>query len=143
MHTHPPTSAHARVRPTLALLALAAAFLAGCSTTTVAGRVVPGPIGRSLVLPAEDDRFLSAGLSDVRVEILQDASGSLIRVAEATTAAEGDFTVRLPNDKLRKGPISVRASADAVFLSTTRVNLPTPGQRVLVQVVQRPDGAAP
>lgn len=122
---------HAR---TIVSCTLAAFFigLSGCAKTTIRGRVISSEIGRAIVVAETDERMDEPGIADVEVTISQ---GGILGQAETTS--KGDFSFSIQDAALRSGPVLVRVEGDPVFRVQNQVQIPHPGQAILVNAVKR------
>ncbi|MFG0307326.1 MAG: hypothetical protein ACF8Q5_14055 [Phycisphaerales bacterium JB040] len=122
---------HGRIASSFALAVLLAT-LSGCANTTIKGRVIPGEIGRVLIVPISDERMEEPGVADAEVTIRQ---GGVL--AKGKTTGDGGFSFSVRDDTMRSGPIQVLVEGDSIFRVQNQVQIPSDGQAILVNAVRR------
>ena len=120
-------------RITAALLLLVSLpTLAACTSTTVKGRVVVGDLSQIIRVPETDDRLDADGIDEIVVEVSQ---GGIL--GDNTTDNNGDFSISIPDQSLQSGRIRVRAEGETIFRVDKLVDLPRPGEALLIQAIRR------
>ena len=106
--------------------------MSACTSTTVKGRVVAGDLSQIIRVPETDDRLEDDGIDEIVVEVSQ---GGIL--GDKTTNGNGDFSISIPDQNLQSGRIRVRAEGETIFRVDKLVDLPRPGEALLIQAVRR------
>ena len=113
-------------------------LLASCASTKIAGRVVDGPAGVPVVVPASDPRIAAARpVPAIKVEVIGE-SGAI--VASAVSGENGNFTLSMPSAGAPTRPVELRAQGPGIFTASGTLYLPRDGSWILFNV--KPDPAA-
>lgn len=124
-----------------ALLLLPA--LGGCANNsrTVRGKVVLGEASVVTIVDAADERVERAGHGGVLVKIMRPGGGTA-SMAEATSLADGTFSMKLSTQQAMAGRVEVVASGPDVLNCRGSVYMPSDDRRLLVFVEPKRGAAA-
>lgn len=90
--------------------AVAAAFLGGCESAAVHGRVVRGEAGIIAAVSEDDSRKDQPGVGGVQIEVrTKDANAASKLVGKATTDATGAFTLPIGESMQRRDRLQLSA----------------------------------
>lgn len=130
------------VRALMALPATAAAFLGGCESAAVHGRVVQGEAGIIAAVSEDDSRKDQPGVGGVQIEVrTKDANAASKLVGKATTDATGAFTLPIGESMQRRDRLQL--SARSVGYLPLRSEFYLSDKDKLVLVVMKNIGPAP
>ena len=109
--------------------------LGGCAndSRTVRGKVVLGEASVVTVVDAGDERVSRAGMGGVLVKIMRPGGGTA-SMAEATSLADGTFSMKLSTKQAMAGRVEVVASGPEVLNCRGSVYVPGEDRRMLVFV---------
>jgi len=125
----------------LTCLTLAAAILPSCGSTRIAGRVVQGPAGIPLVVPASDPRVTEAiPVPGVTVSVIGEQGKTIV---SALSAENGNFTISIPSAQTPTRAVEIRAEGPGIFDATGSVYLPRDGSWIIYTVKSDPAAASP
>ncbi len=115
-------------------------FLAACGSTRYIGKVVPGQVGRSIILSDTDDRINNKpGIAGLQVTLFNESRSGQApsQIARTTTDENGDFRFSVPAKNTPKGTVVVRVTGDAIYSARSKTYLPRQSQVMLFTVVTR------
>ncbi|QKK08946.1 MAG: hypothetical protein HND58_12780 [Planctomycetota bacterium] len=117
--------------------------LGGCANNsrTVRGKVVLGEASVVTVVDAEDERVARAGHGGVLVKLMRPGGGTA-SMAEATSLADGTFSMKLTTTQAMAGRVEVVASGADVLHCRGSVYVPSEDRRLLVFVEPKRGTAA-
>ena len=114
--------------------------LTACGSTRYAGKVVPGSVGRPIIVSDNDDRINNnAGIPGLEVTLYNQSSSGHApsQIARTTTDDEGKFSISIPSAETPRGTVLVRVTGDEIYSARSKVYLPRQGQLMLFTVVTR------
>ncbi|MBO6514820.1 MAG: hypothetical protein JJ974_12730 [Phycisphaerales bacterium] len=115
-------------------------ILTGCGTTKYKGKVIPGTVGRPLVIDQSDDRINNnPGIPGLTVTVYNESrSGQAPKqITKATTDEAGNFMFSIPSKETPRGAVVVRVTGDEIYSARAKTYLPRSGQIMLYTVVTR------
>lgn len=108
-------------------------LLAGCASTKVVGRVLPGAISHVGVVDATDERMGTAGLAGIEVTISPVAGdGSTTILGRGVSTGDGSFSIKIDEDKWPTDRVQVRATGASYATARGSVYLPKGNKRLLI-----------
>jgi hypothetical protein len=122
------------------LILIAARSLTACGSSKYMGKVVPGSVGRPIIVSASDDRINNdVGIEGLELTLYNEArSGQApVQLTKTTTGEDGRFTFTLPAKKPPRGTVTVRVTGDSIYSARSKTYLPRNGQFMLFTVVTR------
>jgi hypothetical protein len=125
----------------VALVCVLGLFGCGGGAMRIEGKVVGGATGVVTLAEAGDARLGGPGVPGVSVRVHRPGAPNA-PVAEATSGAEGGFTLRVPESDVLGGRMEVVASGPGVLVCRGSVYLPRDGRRLLVFVERSGGGGA-
>lgn len=142
---------NATLRLLHASLSAAALFsLSGCSgPPEVKGRVIPGAIGMALAAEPSDPRLTEDGIANIRVELLNlNQRGVNNKIGDAVTAADGSFSIKIPESSMLRRATIVRARGQGWLPASETLPVIDPSRPLLVlmkkdEQAPQPAGATP
>ncbi|MFK7760309.1 MAG: hypothetical protein AB8C13_10230 [Phycisphaerales bacterium] len=121
--------------------------LTACGSTRYAGKVIPGTVGRPIIVSTTDDRINNnPGVEGLTVTIYNEPQGGQppIQITRTTTDEEGEFVFSIPSAQTPRGAVVIRVTGDDIYSARSKAFLPRNGQLMLFSVVSRnpfPDSA--
>lgn len=127
---------------TVSLIAslIAVTTLTACGSTRYDGKVIPGTVGRPIIVESKDDRINNnPGIADLTVTLYSESrSGQApAQIDRTTTDDEGMFSFSIPSADTPRGAIIVRVTGDEIYSARSKTYLPRQGQLMLFSVVTR------
>jgi hypothetical protein len=122
------------------LILIAALSLAACGSSKYMGKVVPGSVGRPIIVSQNDDRINNdIGIEGLELTLYNEArSGQApVQITKTTTGEDGRFTFTIPSKKTPRGTVIVRVTGDNIYSARSKTYLPRLGQFMLFTVVTR------
>lgn len=122
------------------LLTITLITLTACGTTKYKGKVIPGTVGRPLVIDESDDRILTnIGLPNLTVTVFNESrSGQAPKqITKTITDETGYFMFSIPSKETPRGAVVVRVTGDDIYSARSKTYLPRSGQMMLYTVVTR------
>jgi len=114
--------------------------LTACGTTRYSGKVIPGSVGRPIIVETTDDRINNhPGLSGLQVTLYNESSRGQApaQLAKTVTDEEGQFAFSIPSANTPRGAVIVRVSGDEIYSARSKTFLPRGSQLMLFTVVTR------
>lgn len=114
--------------------------LTACGSSRYVGKVIPGTVGRPIIVQAGDDRINNEqGIQGLEVTVYNESrSGSApAQLASAVTDADGNFTISIPAANTPRGTVTVRVTGDEIYSARAKTYLPRGNQFMLYTVVTR------
>jgi len=113
------------------------AALSGCSASSIAGRVLPGPAAVVTLVDDNDSRLSTPGVEGVEVEIKAvGRAGDAHLIGSTTTDADGSFSISVDDRALIKNSMILTARSNGITAVREPVQYPGDGRRVLVLIPQ-------
>lgn len=125
-------------RTPLVALACFVSTLAGCTGSSIRGRVVSGGAGVVQVVESGSARVDDPGLASVEVEVRQTNRPSTEVIGKATTDEDGWFDISVENRRLLRDRMAVAIRAQGYVPLTEEFYWP--GREKVLLVVLKPDG---
>ncbi|MEX0877129.1 MAG: hypothetical protein WD114_06690 [Phycisphaerales bacterium] len=126
---------------------LAACLLTGCqSKQLIKGRVIAGPVGQSVVVSPQDERFDDPGIPAAIVSVIgKDGANARARgvYATAETDASGNFELVFPGGTYPRDAVEIRVKGEGIYTSRSQTFLPPDGDALLCVVITRPGYVIP
>lgn len=122
------------------LILITLAALTACGVTKYTGKVIPGTVGRPLVIDESDDRILdNPGLPGLTVTVYNESSSGQApkQITKTTTDELGNFMFSIPSKETPRGAVVVRVTGDDIYSARAKTYLPRTGQMMLYTVVTR------
>jgi len=122
-------------------------LLVGCGgQTVVRGKVISGPVGQSLAVSPQDERFEEPGIPGAEVTVLTKA-GSAARgrgvYATGVSGEDGMFELAFPSGSFPREAVRIRVEGEGIFTSRSQTFMPSGDDRILCVVITRPGYVAP
>ena len=114
--------------------------LAACGSSRYIGKVIPGSVGRPIIVSTTDDRINnSPGIPGLEVTLYNEsqAGQAPTLISRTVTDEEGDFSFSIPSDQTPRGAVIVRVTGDKIYSARSKVFLPRNDQLMLFTVVTR------
>ncbi len=114
--------------------------LAACGSSRYAGKVVPGSVGRPIIVSTTDDRINNdPGIPGLEVTLYNEsrAGQAPTQISRTVTDDEGDFSFSIASDKTPRGAVIVRVTGEGIYSARSKVFLPRNDQLMLFTVVTR------
>ncbi|MGJ8635794.1 MAG: hypothetical protein ACSHX5_02985 [Phycisphaerales bacterium] len=122
------------------LILTALLTLSACGATKYTGKVIPGTVGRPLVIDDTDDRLNdNPGIPGLTVTVYNESrSGQAPKqITKTLTDEAGNFMFSIPSKETPRGAVVVRVTGDDIYSARAKTYLPRSGQTMLYTVVTR------
>jgi hypothetical protein len=122
------------------LIIAAALTLAACGSSKYMGKVVPGSVGRPIIVSSNDDRINNeTGISGLELTLYDESKQGQapIQLTKTITGEDGYFTFTIPAKQTPRGTVTVRVTGDEIYSARSKTFLPRSGQFMLFTVVTR------
>ena len=122
------------------ILLTALLTLTACGSTRYSGKVIPGTVGRPIIVQKDDDRINNKqGIPGLQLTLYNDSrSGKApAQLSRTITDEEGKFAFSVPAAKTPRGAVIVRVTGDKIYSARSKTFLPRNGQLMLFTVVTR------
>jgi len=114
--------------------------LTACGTSRYSGKVVPGSVGRPIIVDSSDDRINNQpGIPGLEVTLYNESSRGQApaQLAKTVTDEQGHFAFSIPPANTPRGAVIVRVTGDEIYSARSKTFLPRGGQLMLFTVVTR------
>jgi len=114
--------------------------MTACGSSRYAGKVIPGTVGRPIVVESSDDRINNQpGIPGLQVTLYKESrSGQAPAQIDRTVSdEEGKFNFSIPSAQTPRGAVIVRVTGDDIYSARSKTFLPRNGQLMLFTVVTR------
>lgn len=114
--------------------------LTACGSSRYVGKVIPGTVGRPIIVEAGDDRINNEqGIPGLEITVYNESKSGRApaQLARTTTDEDGEFTISIPSAKTPRGNVIVRVTGDGIYSARSKTFLPRGNQFMLYTVVTR------
>ena len=122
------------------LFACVTLAMTACGSSKFMGKVVPGSVGRPVILSSNDDRINNAsGIPGLEITVYNESKQGQapIQLTKTTTGEDGRFSFTIPAKQTPRGTVTVRVTGDSIYSARAKTFLPRNGQFMLFTVVTR------
>lgn len=114
--------------------------LTACGSSRYIGKVIPGTVGRPIIVEAGDDRINNEqGIPGLEITVYNESKSGKApaQLARTTTNEDGEFAISIPSAKTPRGDVIVRVTGDEIYSARSKTFLPRGNQFMLFTVVTR------
>ncbi len=114
--------------------------MTACGSSRYSGKVIPGSVGRPIVVNSSDDRINNqSGIPGLQVTLYKESrSGQApAQIDRTITDEEGKFSFSIPSAQTPRGAVIVRVTGDDIYSARSKTFLPRNNQLMLFTVVTR------
>ena len=122
------------------LLIVAVFALSACGSSKYMGKVVPGSVGRPIIVSSNDDRINNQpGIQGLELTLYNEPKQGQapVQLTRTTSGEDGRFTFTIPAKQTPRGTVLVRVTGDDIYSARSKTFLPRNGQFMLFTVVTR------
>ncbi len=114
--------------------------LSACGSTRYSGKIIPGTVGRPIIVETTDDRINNhPGIPGLEVTLYNESNRGQApaQLAKTITDEEGQFAFSIPSSNTPRGAVIVRVTGDEIYSARSKTFLPRGSQLMLFTVVTR------
>ncbi|MBL4809774.1 MAG: hypothetical protein JKY43_06925 [Phycisphaerales bacterium] len=114
--------------------------LTACGSTRYNGKIIPGTVGRPIIVQTTDDRINNhQGIPGLEVTLYNESSRGRapVQLSKTITDEDGKFAFSIPSANTPRGAVIVRVTGDQIYSARSKAFLPRGGQLMLFTVVTR------
>ncbi len=114
--------------------------LTACGSSRYIGKVIPGTVGRPIIVEAGDDRINNEqGIPGLEITVYNESKSGRApaQLARTMTDEDGEFAISIPSAKTPRGNVIVRVTGDEIYSARSKTFLPRGNQFMLYTVVTR------